>query len=489
LLADWVKDLHALAPPEGAAPPQRILFFSVMPFWVEYCVPIAVALAARGNAVDLVHLPYTLFDRPEPGLVPPSRLQRLWPFATLHPRLNICNLLHVRRAPVTKEMEAAAKECSKPDPAYIHRRESLDITSDPAGRDLFHFRVGQNLDCMARLQHLLTRRGYDSMLVPQGDIYEFAAAYRLAALAGLPCVTFAMWERRGEIMVSHTTPAALPDTDPAWRADEPHVLTPERDEAVAHYLLSRQKPNWDEHGFGWKGQLAAVEPENALRHKLGLSRDKPVALLCPSIAWDAAILGAGRAFRTMSEWVAATVEWFCRQSAWQLVVRCHPGEVGMPSNEPVERLLAERFPHLPAHVRVLDPLAPVNTYALLPFTDLGLVYVTTTGLEMAACGIPVIMAGATHYSGKGFTTDPPNREEYFAALERATRTPARLPRRQQELARCYIYVYTHTVAKPFPWQVCTLPEDLAKWPVRRIVAGDCPAGFLRTVEELAGRRS
>ena len=38
-------------------------------------------------------------------------------------------------------------------------------------------------------------------------------------------------------------------------------------------------------------------------------------------------------------------------------------------------------------------------------SDLALVYTTTVGLEAANLGIPVAVAGATHYRGRGFTHD------------------------------------------------------------------------------------
>ena len=38
-------------------------------------------------------------------------------------------------------------------------------------------------------------------------------------------------------------------------------------------------------------------------------------------------------------------------------------------------------------------------------SDLGLVYSSTTGLELALYGVPVIAAARIHYADKGFTID------------------------------------------------------------------------------------
>jgi hypothetical protein len=58
----------------------------------------------------------------------------------------------------------------------------------------------------------------------------------------------------------------------------------------------------------------------------------------------------------------------------------------------------------------------VNTYDLVEVADLGLVYTTTVGMEMAMCGVPVIVSGQTHYRGRGFTYDPDSWVSYFKLL-------------------------------------------------------------------------
>jgi len=56
---------------------------------------------------------------------------------------------------------------------------------------------------------------------------------------------------------------------------------------------------------------------------------------------------------------------------------------------------------------------------LIQAADLGLVYTTTVGLEMAMSGLPVIVVGQTHYRGKGFSIDPENWEDYSNRLSGA----------------------------------------------------------------------
>jgi capsule polysaccharide export protein KpsC/LpsZ len=74
------------------------------------------------------------------------------------------------------------------------------------------------------------------------------------------------------------------------------------------------------------------------------------------------------------------------------------------------------LPRLPEHIRLIGPKDKMNTYDLVEVADLGLVYTTTVGMEMAMFGVPVIVSGATHYRGRGFTYDPDSWVSYFKLL-------------------------------------------------------------------------
>ncbi len=85
-----------------------------------------------------------------------------------------------------------------------------------------------------------------------------------------------------------------------------------------------------------------------------------------------------------------------------MVIRVHPGEVLTHGPSMVD-VVQKALPELPENIHLVGPKDKVNTYDLIEMADLGLVYTTTTGMEMAMSGVPVIVAGVTHYKGNGFT--------------------------------------------------------------------------------------
>jgi hypothetical protein len=115
----------------------------------------------------------------------------------------------------------------------------------------------------------------------------------------------------------------------------------------------------------------------------------------------------------------------------------------------------EVFPKLPEHIRLIGPTEKVNTYDLIEVADLGLVYTTTVGLEMAMGGVPVVVAAQTHYRSRGFTFDPDTWVSYYKTLGQILTNPAqhRLNRQQVEKAWMYAYRWFFEFPLPFPWHL------------------------------------
>jgi hypothetical protein len=132
----------------------------------------------------------------------------------------------------------------------------------------------------------------------------------------------------------------------------------------------------------------------------------------------------------------------------------------------------------------VPPDSPFNTYDVIDLADFGLVYTTTAGLEMAMAGVPVIVAGRTHYRGRGFTHDPRSWDEYAGTIETLVRRPRgeRLPVEQVDLAWRYAYRFFFDFPFPFPWHLVRFWEDEAARPMQALLA---PGGLTPYRQALA----
>ena len=211
-------------------------------------------------------------------------------------------------------------------------------------------------------------------------------------------------------------PDLLLDVADDWPEWDQRPLSPEESEQLDRYLIDRE--------------LGARTLDRYWTHAEFVDPDRPatgrLAVLFTNLTWDSAVLGKEVAFPGIHEWLFAAVDTFARRPNDQLLIRVHPAEVKLPgkqTREPLGGYLRQDYRDLPPNVRIVDADDPLSSYPLMAAADVGLVYTSTTGLEMALRGKPVIVAGRTHYRGKGFTLDVSSPTEFIESLGASTGRP------------------------------------------------------------------
>ncbi|TML19399.1 MAG: hypothetical protein E6G39_01680 [Actinobacteria bacterium] len=197
------------------------------------------------------------------------------------------------------------------------------------------------------------------------------------------------------------------------------------------------------------------------------SRPGRLVALFPNLTWDSAVIGQSVAFASIQEWLATTIEFFAARAEHELVIRLHPAEVKLPgkqTREPLGAFIEQRFPTPPSNVRIIAAEADTSSYPLMDECDVGLVFTSTTGLELALQGKPVIVAGRTHYRDKCFTLDATSPEHFEKLLDEALFEPsAYVP--DVEMVRRYAYLFFFRSALASPGVVEHIP-GLARITVR-----------------------
>ncbi|NTV37078.1 MAG: hypothetical protein HGA53_09000 [Anaerolineaceae bacterium] len=143
---------------------------------------------------------------------------------------------------------------------------------------------------------------------------------------------------------------------------------------------------------------------------------------------------------------------------------------------------------MPEHIHLIGPKEKVNTYDIIEVADVGLVYTTTVGMEMAMNGIPVLVSGQTHYRDRGFTIDPDSYVSYFKLLGQMLETPKafRLTREQVEQAWSYAYRFFFEYPRPFPWHLVRLWDDYKARPLEYTFSEEGRAQYADTFRYLTG---
>lgn len=197
-------------------------------------------------------------------------------------------------------------------------------------------------------------------------------------------------------------------------------LTLDQVKSIENYLSSRDVGTNDWIRFG-----VTTKEESEV---IPLNFSKPTAILLTNVSWDAQLHYKSRLFSDMHEWILQTIEWFIKHPESNLIVRIHPAEETgrIKSQDKIVDYIESSFESLPKNIFVVKPLDKVSTYALIDKSQLAIIFGTKTGLEVAALGKPLLIAGEAWSRNKGIGIEPSTKEDYFKTLDDFERNHATL---------------------------------------------------------------
>jgi len=470
--------------------PRRIVLVSAYRLWLQHSALLSIALACLGNDVHLVFLPYTnwrkkinLFDLQIQNAYAKQVFGRLAPFVRVHSLLDWIQAGNA--ASLSPALQRSLQQVSERDTQYTLQIEHFDPDDlqSEAGQ-LYAYRLQSNQKAALAMLAWLQQNRPDVIQIPNGSILEMGAIYQVARQLNIPTVTYEFGEQRERIWLAYNDEVMLQHTDEIWNRYASLPFDEQKKEKLAQLFQARRQADlWANFSRRWQGiQRQGVEK---VRRQLALEA-KPTFLLATNVIGDSLTLNRQVFSQSMTEWLERTIQYFAARPQIQLIVRIHPGE-RYTRGPSVKEIVSRVLPELPGHFRIVEADDQVNTYDLIDLSDLGLVYTTTAGLEMAMSGLPVIVAGQTHYRGKGFTLDPDTWEAYDACLERAVKDASslRLSTEQVQKAWHYAYVFFFEYPFPFPWHL-HLKNDLEVWPLRKVFSDEGWAQFRDSFLKLCG---
>lgn len=479
-LPEWRRQVAAS--PYIEQPGKRILLFTTLRYWTHYSALLGLGLAGLGHQVTLAYLPYGNWRVNTPRF--DLRRQNLYVQDVLKTAQPFLNVVSFYDAPGSSELPPALQEkialVSYQDTQYTRQVEEVD-RHDP----LYLLRLQRNTQAAGAALGWLKANTPDVVIVPNGSILEFGAVYQAARYLDFPAVTYEFGEQRRRIWFALNEEVMQQDTTRLWAACKDQPFSEEQLGQLRELFDSRQKASlWENFSRRW--QNVPAQGGELVRQQLNLD-ERPVALLAANVIGDSLTLGRQVFSQSMTEWLVKTLQVFKENSGVQLIIRIHPGE-RYTKGPSVADVVRGVLPELPEHIHLVAFDAPVNTYDLVQIADVGLVYTTTVGLEMAMSGVPVIAAGRTHYRGRGFTLDADSWQAYFQILETVLANPASLRLDHEKLRQAWHYAYCFFFAYPmvFPWHLQHLEKDTQEWQLSRVLSTEGQAEFSQTFRRLTG---
>jgi hypothetical protein len=466
---------------------KKIFLFASLHYWIEHTAVMALALAAQGHQVALGFLPYADWKTPLSRF--DLRRHNAYAKKVLGQAASVLEIIplldHEGASPTMPEaFYQLIKQVSNYDAQYTLQVEDIDTNSE-----IYQLRLQRNGMAAQTALEIFRKNRPDLVIVPNGTIQEMGVVYRLARMLDIPVTTYEFGDKRQHIWLAQGHEIMRQDTGAMWAVHKDTPLTKQQLENLGSLISARQRAAlWENFVRLWQGIPA--QGGEVLRKDLNLDQ-RPVVLLATNVLGDSLTLGRQVFSRNMSEWITRTVQYFADRDDIQLVIRIHPGEVLVHGLSMVE-VVRGTLPELPEHIHLVGPTEKINTYDIVEVADLGLVYSTTVGMELAMSGKPAIVAGQTHYRGRGFTLDPASWEEYFGTIDQVLKDIVqhpqgqRLSREQVELAWRYAYHFFFTFPQPYPWHIVRLWEDYKVRPFSLIFSPEEFPKHERTLRYLSG---
>ncbi|MBA3075029.1 MAG: hypothetical protein FP831_15605 [Anaerolineae bacterium] len=448
-LPSMVEEVKKIRP-QSQVQKKKVFIFAALHYWIEQAAITALGLAADNHDVTLGFYPY--FDWFTDSTKFDIRRQNIYAQKVLEKTSSVMDVVSfiTYRAPYTplpKALQEAVNQVTVFDTQYTLQIEDVDTTWPT-----YQFRLKRNQEAAQSLLAYLRSTKPDVVIVPNGTVQEFGIVYRVARFLKIPVTTYEFSDQREAFWIAQNAEIMRQDTSEMWSAQADSKLSGEQLSRIKNLFASRQQAKVNEN-FTRQWQSLPSQGSETVRDQLKLD-NRPIVLLATNVLGDSLTLGRQVFSKTMADWVSRTILYFIGRPDIQLVIRIHPGEILTREYSMVD-VVRQTLPELPEYIHVIQPEEKVNTYDLVEITDVGLVYTTTVGLEMALKGIPVVVAGQTHYRDRGFTFDPNSWVEYFKLLGMILEDPKQFKLNKEKIAIAWKYAYHffYTFPLPFPWHI------------------------------------
>jgi hypothetical protein len=333
-----------------------------------------------------------------------------------------------------------------------HFRAAEPDVGDPAVERAVRGYLHSGLVAAFALDRLLADSDPDVLLLFNGRQSSLRVALELARARGIRVVTHERGQRPETLMlVENATVLALERVRRYWREWGDVPLCAEEVAAASRLMIDR------EHGrdLPWKPLSAPPQPAAEVRARLGLHPQRPVWVLFTSS--DDEVAGDedwGSAFASQRAWIDRTIAYAAAHPELDLVIRVHPNTGSKRSTGANHAQLAEMATlreGLPPHVSLIEPDDDVSAYSLMDLCTVGLVWVSTAGLELACKGKATVAAAGSPYSHAGFVRAVTDPDAYETLLdELATLAPDTTSAEIRRAALRFAYGYFFRLAIAFP---------------------------------------
>jgi hypothetical protein len=245
-----------------------------------------------------------------------------------------------------------------------------------------------------------------------------------------------------------------------WNRYKHRPLSSDASSKTKDYLLLRRLDSKK------SGLYTYSPPETSSREllkELGLADDARLITFFTSSEDENAALGNSPdptwvpVYPSQLKAIAESIDWAVSHPDWTLVVRVHPNEAaranhlgmaGRKSMEALSRFLDDKG--VPSNVRIVWPEEAISSITLMMISQVGIVWASTVGMEMAVMGGRVIVTDNPVYRTAGFTWNVETTGSLEATIQQALDSKPEDLELRTSLALRWVYHQEFRRSIPFP---------------------------------------
>lgn len=275
------------------------------------------------------------------------------------------------------------------------------------------------------------------VLSSHGVYSTWGGALEACKKLSIPVIVWGRGYIGGDIIISRNESYLYERVYESTKNWEDIQLSYNQKEKLRNYFLAKKNPHSSVDHVNYYNGIH--ESNKSLIEVLNLDTSRIKFGLFPNIPWDGTTFSASKAFPTIESFLETTINWFQKNSQFDLIIRAHPAELKNPHLETIKDVIDSMYNDLPNNVYFLEANHIVTSYEVEKHCDTCLMYASTMSLEFAYSGKTVIQTGQSNVSNKGFIFEAKSVENYQELLDKASNNELQMTNDMKERVERYAY--------------------------------------------------
>ena len=308
-------------------------------------------------------------------------------------------------------------ELVRPSVCHFLRVEDIEYhtVKEPDFSNIYRDYIVGALVMVAACKRILKQEQPEKIIMINGLFMAERILYELAREESIDTIVIESGLRPDSLVLLHNQYICYSKIE-GWDLVKDKTLSKDQIEMMENYMTDREIGGGQTLNY-WKD---IQNKKTEIINQYSLDQYDHIAVLFPNVTWDSALYGLHTIFESLHQWIDETIKFFENNKKTCLIIRSHPGDAVFEGGmrDSIYTYLTENYKdRLPSNIVLIEPSNSISSYTLMDISDVGLVFASTTGLEMAFRKKLVIVVGKAHYCGRGFTLDVNTKDDYFGAID------------------------------------------------------------------------